>query len=101
MQREHVNVIAPPVHASAVRGEYNAGDVVDRTRRSVLARNPLRQVEGEPAGLNRDYQLRVDDLARRIGQIDADLDGPVGFVSLRKNSGARQNNTSKDVFQLS
>ena len=75
MKREHVHWVALPQKDLAIRGEREPCKVIDRPGRAMFARYPLGKRECERAGLDRNSHVGVQDLSRRVRDIERDLDG--------------------------
>ena len=69
-----VHIVAPPLDRLPVRGKHHAGNFIRRTRRPVIARNPLRRCKRQRPRGHRQVHFRVVKLPRRIGQVGSDLD---------------------------
>ena len=72
--RVHVDRVARPAQRLAARGEMQARDVGERSGRAVLARDPLGVDQRERPGLDRNRELRVEDLARRLAGVHGERD---------------------------
>ncbi len=68
-----------PRNGLTIGGEDNPGEVVDRTRGRMLARYPLRIVEREGARPDRNNEMSMQEFARRIGEVERDLNGSAGL----------------------
>ena len=77
-----VFVVATPRENLAVGGEDDAGDVVDGAGGAMVAGNPFWRGESDGAGLNRNVDFGVVELARSVGEVGGDLDG--SFLGLQK-----------------
>ena len=74
MGRPAVQQVAPPFQSLTISGELQTGEILDRPRGPVFARNPLRGVERERAWARRDLELSVKDFSRRFAGIDRKAD---------------------------
>ncbi len=70
-----VLVVAAPGQDLTVGGEDDAGDVIDGAGGAVVAGDPLGGDEGDGAGLDRDLDLGVVEVACALGEVGGDLDG--------------------------
>ncbi len=84
MKREHVHVVAGPRDGLPVGGKYDTGEIVDGSRGSMLAGNPLRIHEGQFARLNGNRKLRMQYFAGRISDIERNGDGSIGLTGCGK-----------------
>jgi hypothetical protein len=86
MKRVDVVLIARPGQHLAVRLHHQPGNLVDRTRRRVVARNPLRIQQGQRTGGDRDGFMHAEDAVRDVGGIDVDFQraGRIRYVLRRR-----------------
>ena len=75
MELVEVHVVAAPLDGLPIGREDHPGNRVHRAGGPVVAGNPLRSGEGQRPGGDRQIDLGVIELARRIGQVGSDLDG--------------------------
>jgi hypothetical protein len=83
-----VFIVATPGENFAVRGEDDAGYLVDGAGGAMVAGNPLGCGESDWAGLNGDVDLGVVELARGFGEVRGDLDE--GLLCLQEGGCAEQ-----------
>ena len=82
-----VERIAHPLELLAVRGDLDAGDILDVVARAVSARHPLRIKQDEIAGAGDGHALvDPEDAARDVGRVDRQLDrAGIGNVARRRD----------------
>ncbi len=77
MKGVQVHVVALPGNGPAAGLNFQSGQVVDRAVGHVFAGDPFGIIQGQRPRRGRDPQARVQQLARRLGGIDAELDRPI------------------------
>ena len=96
MKGEHVDVVSPPGQGLTISRNDKTCKIVDRSRRSVLAGDPVWIFESERPGLDRDAQARMKDFARRIAEVERNLDR----LSILCKCGACREKEAEDPFQV-
>ena len=84
MESVDVVLVALPHDRPAVGAELEAGEHVDRTRRRVVAGNPLRIQQGQRTGLDRHAFMHAEDALRGIAGIHMQRHGAGVFAVLRR-----------------